>query len=181
MKSFLHIDILCNVQFSRFFLVPAYTCFHPIVNFCLSAIVLILQTLSECVLFCIIFSAGKDTIPCVFVPVLFEVRGVMHLPLYPLLPSSCLPAKNSEHTFHMHSWLSLRNMERLQQPFCLTELGHWWDGWLPLSRRHQQPLPSIFIHLQDPPLCCYACVCLCVHAFICAHQICMLCVFSASV
>lgn len=109
-------------------------------------------------------------------PVLFWVHSMMHLPLYPLLPSSCLSAKNSEHTFHMHSWLSLRNMERLQQRFCLTGLGHWWDGWLPLSRQHQQLLLMFFffffIHLEDPPsLCCYICICFIVfHVFICARS-----------
>lgn len=124
--------------------------------------------------FSLIFSGGKQTIFFFFVlPVRFYVHGVMHLPLYPLLPSSCLSAKNSELTFHMHSWLSLRNMERLQQLFCLTGLGHWWDGWLPSSRRHQQLILGIFIHLQDPPLCSHTCVCLCDHAFIYASEICM--------
>lgn len=48
----------------------------------------------------------------------------MHLPLYPVLTSPSLSAKNYEHTFHLHFWLSLRNMERLQKLFCLTRLGH---------------------------------------------------------
>lgn len=73
----------------------------------------------------------------------------------------------------MHTWLSPRNMEQLQKLFCLTGPGHWWDGWLPSSRRHQQLILRIFIHLQDPPLFFYTSVCRRVHAFIYASEICM--------
>lgn len=87
----------------------------------------------------------------------------MHLPLYPLFPSPRRSAKNCEHTFHMHSWLSLRNMEQLQQLFCLTGPGHWWDGWLPLSRHHQrlfQRLSGDFLFIYGTLLSfLYVCVC----------------------
>lgn len=110
----------------------------------------------------------------------------MHLPLYPLLPSPCLSAKNSEHTFHMHSWLSLRNMERLQQLFCLTGLGHWWDGWLPLSRQHQRLFlrhSEDFYSFTGPPFCApiHVFVFVFMHLLVQARSACSVCSLSLCV
>ncbi len=105
------------------------------------------QTLLSMFVFLGILPVVRD----VFFSALCSWRDALALVSSPSFLSTLPRTRSTHSTCTLGS--AWENMERLQQLFCLTGLGHRWDGWLPLSRRHQQLILRIFfIHLQDPPL-----------------------------
>lgn len=96
------------------------------------------------------------------------------------------------------SFLPLASLPRTRSTHSTCTLGSAWEIWngysncsawldWDIDETADCPYPGsingyfwgilrIFIHLQDPPLRSHTCVCLCVHALICASEICVFCV-----